>query len=43
MGGRRRGGVCCEAKLTFVLLVEKIGDGPSWKFEGLQHGWRETS
>lgn len=32
-----------EAKLTFVLLVEKIGDGPSWRFEGLQRGWRQTS
>jgi hypothetical protein len=32
-----------EAKLTFVLLVEKIEDGPEWKFEGLQRGWRQTS
>lgn len=32
-----------EAKLTFVLLVAKIGDGPSWRFEGLQRGWRQTS
>jgi hypothetical protein len=32
-----------EAKLTFVLFVEKIGDGPPWKFEGLERGWRQTT
>jgi hypothetical protein len=32
-----------EKKLTFVLLVEKVGDGPAWKFEGLERGWRQTS
>jgi hypothetical protein len=32
-----------EAKLTFVLLVEKVGDGPAWKFEGLDRGWRQTT
>ena len=32
-----------EEKLTFVLLVEKVGEGPAWKFEGLQRGWRQTS
>jgi hypothetical protein len=32
-----------DAKLTFVLLVEKIGDGPSWRFEGPPPGWRQTS
>jgi hypothetical protein len=32
-----------EAKLTFILLVEKIGDGPSRRFEGLQRGWRQTN
>lgn len=32
-----------DAKLTFVLFVEKVGDGPSWKFEGLERGWRQTT
>jgi hypothetical protein len=27
-------------RLTFVALVEKISEGPSWRFKGLQHGWR---
>ena len=27
-------------RLTFVTLVEKIGDGPTWRFEGLGRGWR---
>jgi hypothetical protein len=31
------------AKLTFVLFVEKVGDGPAWKFEGLDRGWRQTT
>jgi hypothetical protein len=29
-----------EARLTFVVLVEKVGDGPSWHFLGLERGWR---
>jgi hypothetical protein len=29
--------------LTFIVEVEKIGDGPSWKFEGLGPGWRVSS
>lgn len=32
-----------EAKLTFVLFVEKVGEGPAWKFEGLDRGWRQTT
>jgi len=32
-----------DAKLTFVLLVEKIGDGPSWRYEGLERGWIQTT
>lgn len=28
------------SSLTFVLLVEKIGEGPSWRFEGPPRGWR---
>jgi hypothetical protein len=32
-----------KAKLTFVLLVAKIGDGLSWRFEGPQRGRRQTS
>jgi hypothetical protein len=29
-----------EQALTFVVFVELIGDGPSWRFEGLEPGWR---
>jgi hypothetical protein len=36
------GGVA-DARLTFVLLVEKIGEGPAWRFDGLEPGWRVTS
>jgi hypothetical protein len=32
-----------EARLSFVVLVTKIGAGPDWRFEGLQRGWRETN
>ncbi|MFL6551321.1 MAG: hypothetical protein ACJ8OJ_21725 [Povalibacter sp.] len=32
-----------DATLTFVLLVEKIGEGPSWRFEGLDRGWVQTT
>jgi hypothetical protein len=31
------------ATLTFVVLVELIGDGPSWRYEGNPHGWRLTT
>jgi hypothetical protein len=31
-----------DARLSFVLWVEKQGDGPSWQFEGLPRGWRLT-
>jgi hypothetical protein len=27
-------------RLTFVTLVEKIAEGPSWRFDGPQRGWR---
>lgn len=30
-----------EHRLTFVLLVERLGD-PPWKFEGIGAGWRVT-
>jgi hypothetical protein len=32
-----------ERKLTFVLLVEKIGEGPSWRFKGIGPDWRVTN
>jgi hypothetical protein len=32
-----------EQSLTFVVEVEKIGDGPSWRFEGLSEGWYQTT
>lgn len=32
-----------DARLTFVVLVKKIGAGPDWRFEGLQRGWRATN
>jgi len=32
-----------SAKLTFVVLVEKIGDGPAWRFQGPQPGARVSS
>jgi hypothetical protein len=32
-----------EARLTFVVLVEKVGEGPAWQFEGLGPGWRVTN
>ena len=31
------------SSLTFVLYVEKVGDGPSWRFEGLERGWRVST
>ncbi len=33
-------GSVADASLTFVTLVEKVGDGPSWRFDGLDRGWR---
>jgi hypothetical protein len=35
-------GRVADGSLTFVTLVEKIGDGPSWRFGGLDRGWRVT-
>ena len=32
-----------DAAVTFVVFVEKIGDGPTWRFEGLDSGWRVSS
>lgn len=29
--------------LTFVVGVEKVGEGPTRKFQGLEPGWRVTS
>ena len=31
-----------EARLTFVLRVEKVGAGPGWRFEGIGPEWRES-
>jgi len=33
-------GHVADASLTFVTSVEKVGEGPGWKFEGLERGWR---
>ena len=33
-------GRVADSSLTFVTLVEKVGDGPPWKFAGLESGWR---
>lgn len=35
-------GHVADSSLTFVVTVEKIGDGPPWKFEGIGRGWRVT-
>jgi hypothetical protein len=35
-------GSVADGSLTFVVLVEKVGDGPSWRFDGLERGWRAT-
>jgi len=32
-----------EGRLSFVVVVEKIGAGPDWQFEGLGKGWRVAS
>ena len=29
-----------DGSLTFVVSIEKIGEGPSWRFNGLERGWR---
>ncbi len=33
-------GHVADASLTFVTIVEKVGAGPDWKFQGLERGWR---
>ena len=33
-------GSVADSSLTFITLVEKIGNGPPWRFEGLERGWR---
>jgi hypothetical protein len=35
-------GEVADGRLSFVALVEKIGEGPSWQFEGLEPGWRAS-
>jgi hypothetical protein len=37
------GRVADSLTLKFVVEVEKVGDGPHWRFEGLERGWRMTS
>lgn len=32
-----------DRTLSFVVLVEKVGEGPSWRFEGIEEGWRVSS
>lgn len=32
-----------ESAVTFVMLVEKVGDGPEWRLNGPQRNWRVTS
>jgi hypothetical protein len=32
-----------DAKLTFVVLVEKVGDGPEWRMQGPAPGSRVSS
>jgi hypothetical protein len=36
-------GLLGSAKLTFVVLVEKIGEGPAWRFQGPERGSRVSS
>ena len=36
-------GDAVDAPVTFIVLVEKIGDGPNWRFQGLESGWRVSS
>jgi len=35
-------GAVADASLTFVVQVEKVGDGPSWRMRGPPSGWRVT-
>ena len=37
------GGQVANESLTFVVRVEKIGAGPSWRFDGIPRGWRVTT
>ena len=32
-----------EARLSFIVRVEKICAGPDWQFDGVQRGWRVTN
>jgi hypothetical protein len=32
-----------EESLSFVVHVEKVGDGPNWRFDGLPEGWYQTT
>ena len=32
-----------DARLSFIVFVEKIGAGPDWRFEGPHRGWRVTN
>jgi hypothetical protein len=32
-----------EGSLTFVVLVEKVGDGPAWRMDGPEQGFRVSS
>lgn len=36
-------GSVADASLTFVVLVEKIGDGPTWRYGGPPRGWRVST
>jgi len=32
-----------DSKLTFVVMVEKVGEGPGWRMQGLPRGSRVSS
>ena len=32
-----------EARLSFIVFVERIGAGPDWRFQGPHRGWRVTN
>lgn len=36
-------GMVGGSRLTFVVLVEKVGEGPAWRFQGPERGSRESS
>lgn len=36
-------GMVGNSKLTFVVLVEKVDDGPTWRFQGPEPGSRVSS